>query len=342
YLLPYVPHKHENKIEEPKVLERTVEESGIVEDHNEGPLRKKRERGMNKNRPRNPNPSGKNKICRKFLEYGTCQFGDNCNFSHDIQTVIDNRPPDLGETCINFQVFGRCPYGLACRFGKEHLTNDFKNITKETFSESYLDQVKNTLTKDLQVELRKRRFPFPRSDEYIRKMKDLQHQQRSLGEIGEYETSGVVTDEDIIKSRPGEKKKIDFSDKLYLAPLTTVGNLPFRRLCKGMGADVTCGEMAMCTNLLQGMQSEWALMKRHPSEDIFGVQLCGSFPDTMSKCAELLQSKTEIDFIDVNVGCPIDLVFNKGAGSALMERSRRFEEIVRGMKYVSYESNFRN
>ncbi len=31
----------------------------------------------------------------------------------------------------------------------------------------------------------------------------------------------------------------------------------------------------------------------------------------MSKCAELLQSKTEIDFIDVNVGCPIDLVFNK-------------------------------
>jgi hypothetical protein len=31
----------------------------------------------------------------------------------------------------------------------------------------------------------------------------------------------------------------------------------------------------------------------------------------MSKCAELLQSKTEIDFIDVNVGCPIELVFNK-------------------------------
>ena len=31
----------------------------------------------------------------------------------------------------------------------------------------------------------------------------------------------------------------------------------------------------------------------------------------MSKCAELLQNKTEIDFIDVNVGCPIDLVFNK-------------------------------
>lgn len=70
-------------------------------------------------------------------------------------------------------------------------------------------------------------------------------------------------------------------------------------------------------------------MRRHSSEDIFGVQICGPYPDTVARTVELIDRECTVDFIDINMGCPIDIVVNKGAGSALLMKPLRMKGIIR-------------
>ena len=107
---------------------------------------------------------------------------------------------------------------------------------------------------------------------------------------------------------PKPRPKVDFRGKVYVAPLTTVGNLPFRRIVKRFGADITCGEMVLATSLLAGNMNEWALLRRHPSEDVFGVQIAGHHSDHLGQCCALLDSMN-VDFVDLNMGSVGNLLY---------------------------------
>lgn len=76
--------------------------------------------------------------------------------------------------------------------------------------------------------------------------------------------------------------------------------------------------MGLANSFLSGSKEEWSLVRRHPSERTFGVQIAGSKPSLLVPAAEVIGKEClgSLDFVDLNCGCPIDLVYKTGSGSA--------------------------
>ncbi|KAK7580445.1 hypothetical protein V9T40_001074 [Parthenolecanium corni] len=298
-------------------------------------------KGQNKNRGPTFVREKDKILCPKLANVAICEEipscdDDKCQFLHDIKSYLCSKLPDISDDCYMFKTHGYCPRGVTCRFGKSHISEEGKTIQNST---SYHESSRNFLSKDVQHSLRKRSYDFEKTAKILsdidrQKKTNEKEVPKSEDTVPQEPAIGYSADHDLIHLKADEKKKIDWKNKLYLSPLTTVGNLPFRRICKEFGAEITCGEMALATSLLQGKPQEWALVRRHESETIFGVQLCGNNPYAMTKCSQLLQETTDIDFIDVNLGCPIDLIYQQGAGSGLLRRDRILNVVLNGMNNV--------
>uniref|UniRef100_A0A0A9ZGG9 Spermatogenesis-associated protein 5-like protein 1 n=1 Tax=Lygus hesperus TaxID=30085 RepID=A0A0A9ZGG9_LYGHE len=92
--------------------------------------------------------------------------------------------------------------------------------------------------------------------------------------------------------------------------------------------------MALATSLLKGDAKEWSLVKRHASEDLYGVQIAASNPFQLSRASQALQEMCELDFIDINLGCPIDELYRQGVGSGMLQRPRLLKHTATSLNYL--------
>ncbi|KAJ2801782.1 tRNA-dihydrouridine(47) synthase [NAD(P)(+)]-like protein [Coemansia guatemalensis] len=300
----------------------------------------KRETGINRDRygaNSKELPAAKDKLCPRTSVGLECNYSGECKFTHDIESFMAKKGPDLGRRCPVFEAFGTCEYGLRCRFAQAHTTANYRQIVDED-KVALSEQEKKTfnhVSKDMLIRLRKKKVDFPRTRDFERVWEAMK------GNNNVEEDGDIEEEDDTMRIDSAQKRQriqtgtVDFRGKTYLGPLTTLGNLPFRRTCKGFGVDITCSEMALASNILQGKQSELALLRRHESEDIFGVQLAGRRADVIGRATEFISAECNVDFIDLNLGCPIELAYNKGSGSALLTQPWQMERIVRTIRYVS-------
>lgn len=115
----------------------------------------------------------------------------------------------------------------------------------------------------------------------------------------------------------GVSEKLPFSpDAPWLAPLAGWSDLPFRRLCRELGAAVCCTEMVSAKGLIYGSPGTSELLATCPEDTPLVLQLFGNEARFMGEATRRLMDQGFVWF-DCNMGCSVPKVTRSGAGAAL-------------------------
>jgi len=104
----------------------------------------------------------------------------------------------------------------------------------------------------------------------------------------------------------------------WLAPLAGWSDLPFRLVCKELGASVTCSEMLSAKGLVYGGRNTQDLLITCEEDGPVVMQIFGAEAPFMEKAIHILRDKG-FQYFDVNMGCSVPKVVKTGAGAAMLK-----------------------
>ncbi len=115
---------------------------------------------------------------------------------------------------------------------------------------------------------------------------------------------------------------------LFLAPMENVTDASFRFICKEFGADMMYTEFISSDGLIRDAKSSLAKLEIFDYERPIGIQIYGHIPEAMVEAARMAEEANPT-LIDINFGCPVNKIANRGAGSGMMRYPDKMVEITR-------------
>lgn len=112
---------------------------------------------------------------------------------------------------------------------------------------------------------------------------------------------------------------IDFGERpLFLAPMEDVTDIGFRKMCKRFGAAMVYTEFVSADAVIRSIKSTLNKIVIDEEERPVGIQIYGKDVESMVEAAKIVE-QVKPDVIDINFGCPVKKVANKGAGSGMLK-----------------------
>lgn len=121
---------------------------------------------------------------------------------------------------------------------------------------------------------------------------------------------------------------VEIDNPVVIAPMAGISNIAFRRIAKRFGAGLVCNEMVSDKALYYDSLKTKQMCVIDENEHPVSFQLFGHDIDTVVYAAKYLDTQTNCDIIDFNMGCPVNKVIKAQAGSFLMKDIDYAKELV--------------
>jgi nifR3 family TIM-barrel protein len=99
-------------------------------------------------------------------------------------------------------------------------------------------------------------------------------------------------------------------------------------MCKQFGADMVYTEFVSSDGLIRDAHKSLEKLQISDNERPIGIQIYGHLIEPMIEAAKIAE-QSKPDLIDINFGCPVKKIANRGAGSGMMKEPDKMVEMTR-------------
>ncbi len=115
--------------------------------------------------------------------------------------------------------------------------------------------------------------------------------------------------------------------KLFLAPMDSITDAPFRLICKELGADVVISEFISSEGLIRDAKKTKEKLFFYEEEHPIGIQIYGDNINSLIESAKKVENANP-DFIDINCGCWVKDLALRGMGAGLLRDLPKMKKLV--------------
>jgi len=122
---------------------------------------------------------------------------------------------------------------------------------------------------------------------------------------------------------------LQFWPPVVLAPMAGYTDSAFRVLCRRFGASLVYSELVIAAGVARRIPQSLHYLTKTSEEQPIAAQIYDSNLDSLAGAAQVIEETGDFVLIDLNCGCPVRKIVNKGAGAAMMGDPDRIYQSVK-------------